>query len=173
MFRPNLSTSLMALVFLIFDFSKAAFANNAGEADPCISTDATLGDSAFWAVRAVEQFASQDSEAAVATVDACFDRWGPEAGHQQKRMHDAGKRCPKTGRVSAKARAKIEANYLINDVALALWAKARALDELGRKDEVIGAYSQCVYMTCGRAWDPKGWFWSPAEDCAEHVKKLL
>ena len=35
------------------------------------------------------------------------------------------------------------------------------------------AYGQCVYMACGRAWDPKGWFWSPAEDCAKFARKLL
>jgi hypothetical protein len=33
-------------------------------------------------------------------------------------------------------------------------------------------------MTHGRVWDsggyePNGWFWSPAEDCANKVKKFI
>jgi len=140
---------------------------------PCVSRSAELGDSAYWATEAVTQYANQDFIGAVQTVDACFDIWAPEAGQAQKKMFDEGVKCPRTGRVPKKTKAKIQENYLMNDVSMALWAKARSLHELGDLEQAKAAYGQCVYMACGRAWDPKGWFWSPAEDCAAFARKLL
>ena len=35
------------------------------------------------------------------------------------------------------------------------------------------SYGRCVYMSCGRTWDPQGWFWSPAKDCAKYARDLL
>lgn len=140
---------------------------------PCQSSLQGLGDSAAWASQAVKNFAQGQHADAIATVDACFSQWGPQAGHQQKRLHDKGKKCPRTGKVSNKAKAKIQENYLMNDVSMALWAKARSLHALGKDELAKQAYGQCIFMTCGRAWDPKGWFWSPAEDCAEQVQDLL
>jgi hypothetical protein len=144
-----------------------------GSPSPCLSQSATLGDSAYWATEAVTQYANQDFIGAVQTVDACFDIWAPEAGQAQKSMFDEGVKCPRTGRVSKKTKAKIQENYLMNDVSMALWAKARSLHELGDLEQAKAAYGQCVHMACGRAWDPKGWFWSPAEDCATFARKLL
>ncbi len=63
-------------------------ANDTTPADPCLSTNSDLGDSAFWAVTAIEQFADKQYAAAVDTVDACFMQWGPVAGHKQKKMND-------------------------------------------------------------------------------------
>ena len=142
-------------------------------ANPCVSRSAELGDSAFWANTAVAQYADGDYQAAVTTVDACFGIWGAMAGQQQKKLHDEGEKCPRTGRVSARAKAKIHENYLMNDVSTALWARARSLHELGDIEQAKVTYGRCVYMACGRAWDPKGWFWSPAQDCANFARKLL
>lgn len=141
-------------------------------ANPCYSTDPSLGDSAYWASTAVSLFAQQNYEAAVATVDACFKYWGPKAGQAQKKLRDSNVPLPPTGRVGAEMKAKIGKDYLINDVAMALWAKSRSLHELKRNEEAKQSYAQCLYMEHGRAWDPNGWFWSPAEDCAVHARKL-
>ena len=40
-------------------------------------------------------------------------------------------------------------------------------------DIAIDAYSKCIYLDYGRAWDPNGWFWSPSADCADKAKKYL
>ena len=141
-------------------------------ANPCYSTDPSLGDSAYWASTAVSLFAQQNYEAAVATVDACFKYWGPKAGQAQKKLRDSDVPLPPTGRVNAEMKAKIGKDYLINDVAMALWAKSRSLHELKRNEEAKQSYAQCLYMEHGRAWDPNGWFWSPAEDCAVYARKL-
>jgi len=147
--------------------------NDTNLANPCISTDPKLGDSAYWAVTAIEQFADKQYTAAVATVDACFAQWGPEAGHQQKKMHNDNTSCPRTGKVSDMNKKKIEQNYLMNDVSMALWAKASSQHKLGQIEPAKETYSRCIYMACGRAWDPKGWYWSPAKDCAKKVRRLL
>ena len=46
------------------------------------------------------------------------------------------------------------------------------LRELKRNEEAKQSYAQCLYMEHGQAWDPNGWFWSPAEDCAVYARKL-
>lgn len=141
--------------------------------DPCVSTDPDVSDHTKWAITAVELFANEQNAEAVATVDACFRLWGPSGGQQQKALWDEGAECPATGEVSEATRESINANGLLNDVSMALWAKARSLHELEQIEPAKQAYARCIYMACGRAWDPQGWFWSPAEDCAEHARELM
>jgi len=93
--------------------------------------------------------------------DLCFDIWGPEAQKIQKEMHDNDEAAPAVGKVSPKQKKAIQENFLMNDVSMALWTKV-----------------ECINMTHGRVWDsggyePNGWFWSPAEDCAKKVKKFI
>ena len=147
--------------------------NEAPPENPCITRDPTLSDSAFWAVTAVELFSVEQYTDAVTTVDACFKLWGPAAGQQQKKLYDEGAKCPPTGEVNSREKKKIDGNGLLNDVAMALWAKARSLHELDDIEPAKQAYARCIYMACGRAWDPEGWFWSPAEDCAEKAQALV
>ena len=142
------------------------------EYNSCISADKELGDSAFWAVTSAKLYEEKEYSRAVAVVDVCFNRWGPEAGQQQKRLLEMNAKCPPTGRVNRHNRLSIEEDYLMNDVSFALWVKARSLDELGEVESAKSAYAQCLYMICGRVWDPRGWFWSPAEDCIKYAKKL-
>ena len=147
--------------------------DSAIQSDPCISTDEQLGDSASWSINAMKLFAHRKYEQAINLVDDCFSRWAPEAGHAQKAMYESDAQCPPIGKVDKRAKTKIEKNYLINDVSLALWAKSRSLHKLGLLDKAKSSYSQCIYMSCGRVWDPKGWYWSPAKDCATEVQKML
>ena len=142
-------------------------------ANPCVTSDQELSDNAFWAISAVDQFGSGNYEQSVSTVNACFDLWAPEAASMQTALNEKGKKCPATGQVDRREKRRINKNHLINDVSAALWAKARSLDELGKTEEAKQAYSQCIYMACGRVWDPQGWYWSPAEDCLKKAQKLV
>jgi hypothetical protein len=139
----------------------------------CISTDPAVSDSAAWAISAVSLFEQQQYVEAVNTVNACFSYWGPDGGLEQKKMWDSGTNCPRTGGVNKKQKRKIDKNGLLNDVSLALWAKARSLHELDQIEAAKKAYAQCIYMACGRAWDPQGWYWSPAEDCAKQAGEFI
>jgi hypothetical protein len=91
----------------------------------------------------------------------------------QKKLNAQNAKFPPSGRVSRKEKEKIHDNWAINDVAVALWSKARSLEEMGNIELAKIAYSQCIFLTHGRAWDPKGWFWVPASDCVERGQKLL
>ncbi len=139
----------------------------------CFSTDPKLSDSAFWASKAIDLFAKKQYEESIITVDACFDIYTPEAVIMQNRFNSENKRLPPSGRVSRNEKEKIHSNWAVNDVSIAIWAKARSLDVLGRKELAMKAYSQCIFLTHGRAWDPNGWFWSPSADCAKKAKKYL
>jgi len=165
--------SFLLLSIFISPLAMAENISDSESVNPCVSADENIGDSAFWASTAVQYFANQEYEMAISTVDACFDLWAPDAGHQQKKMNNKGQACPPVGKVKARTKRKIEKNFLVNDVSMALWAKARSLHESQGANAAIESYSQCVYMACGRAWDPKGWFWSPAEDCANKVSSLI
>ena len=87
----GLKELLILFAAAIFPISTVALENFSqteiqGE-NPCLSTDPALGDSAFWANKAVEQFADAKFTDAVSTVDACFAQWGPDAGQQQKKLY--------------------------------------------------------------------------------------
>lgn len=177
---PSCHVCSHALMFVFWIalalLSGIASAEDKGEqgvpANPCYSTNPVLGDSAFWASTAVRLYSEKKYQEAVATVDACFQYWGPAAGQQQKKMYDQEVECPPTGRVNAKIKAEIHEDYLVNDVSMALWAKARSLHELKKIELAKQSYAQCLYMSCGRSWDTNGWFWSPAQDCAVYARKL-
>jgi hypothetical protein len=163
--------TILALIFSFY--SSNIIANPA-----CFSNNEKLGDSAYWSITAIELFDQKRYEEAVAVVDLCFDIWGPEAKQIQKEMHDNKAPYPKVGKVTPKQKKAIQENYLINDVSMALWTKARSLDELGLDMYAMKAYVECINMTHGRIWDsggyePQGWFWSPAEDCADRAQKYL
>ena len=162
------------LLTLLLSFCSSSLLANPA----CFSNNEKLGDSAYWSITAIELFDQKRYEEAVAVVDLCFDIWGPEAKKIQKEMHDNKMPYPKVGKVTTKQKKAIQENYLVNDVSMALWTKAIPLDRLDLDNYAIGAYAECINMTHGRIWDsggyePNGWFWSPAEDCADRVKKLL
>ena len=164
---------LTSTVLLIDEEPAQESAEDALPTSYCVSTNPELSDTAYWAVSAVEFFAEEKYEEAVAVVDECFGLWGAAGGQRQKVLYDEGAKCPGVGAVSMRDKRKINENGILNDVSFALWAKARSQHELGLIEEAKQSYAQCIYMACGRAWDPKGWYWSPAEDCAKFGKKLM
>ena len=139
----------------------------------CFSKDPELNDSAYWSSSAIDLFAKKEYEESIKVVDSCFKLFSPEAVIMQNEFASQNKRLPPSGRVSIKDKNKIHENWAVNDVSVALWAKARSLDELGEKDLAKKAYSQCIFLTYGRAWDPNGWFWIPASDCVKRGRQLL
>jgi hypothetical protein len=139
----------------------------------CFSQDPELNDSAYWASIAIDLFAKKEYEESIKTVDACFNFFSKEAVIMQNKFTSQNKRLPPSGRVSKKEKDRIHENWAVNDVSVALWAKARSLDEIGKKNLAKKAYAQCIFLTYGRAWDPNGWFWVPASDCAKRGRKLL
>ena len=155
--------------FLCITFSINIFADDNFD---CHSTNPELGDSAHWAATSLDLFAKNKYEQAVNTVDACFEIFSVDAVVMQKGFNAENTKLPPSGRVSRSTKEKIHDNWAVNDVSVALWAKARSLDKMGDIEQAKIAYAQCIFLTHGRAWDPKGWFWAPASDCIQRGRKL-
>ena len=139
----------------------------------CYSKDSELSDSSYWASSAIDLFANQKYRESIDVVDACFDTFSSEAVIMQNNFNKNNIKQPPEGRVSRKIREEIHKNWAVNDVSVALWSKARSLEEIGMIDQAKNAYAKCIFLIHGRAWDPKGWFWSPALDCVKRGKKLI
>jgi hypothetical protein len=141
--------------------------------DPCISADAALGDSAYWANTSLELYAQKKYKEAIKNVDACFNQWSSGAVQLQQMFNKNNEKLPPLGEFTTREKTKIHENYLLNDVSTALWIKARSLEEVNEIELAKKMYSNCIFLTHGRAWDPKGWFWSPSDDCIKRGRKLL
>ena len=159
--------------FLALAISINIYANNDYENFECYSTDPELGDSAHWAATSIDLFDKNKYKEAVSVVDACFSKFSYDAVVMQKKFNNKNTKFPASGRVSRKEKEKIHENWAVNDVSVALWSKARSLEEMGDIELAKIIYSQCIFLTHGRAWDPKGWFWVPASDCADRGRKLI
>ena len=139
----------------------------------CYSKDPELSDSSYWASSAIDLFANQKYRESIDVVDACFDTFSSEAVIMQNNFNKNNIKQPPEGRVSRKIREEIHKNWAVNDVSVALWSKARSLEEIGMIDQAKNTYAKCIFLIHGRAWDPKGWVWSPALDCVKRGKKLI
>ena len=159
------------LSFLLFlTLSINTFANDDFD---CHSANDELGDSVHWAAMSMDLFDKKRYEQAVKTVDACLELFSYAAVVMQKDFNTKNKKAPRSGKVKKQEKKKIHANWAVNDVSAALWAKARSLEAMGDTELAKIAYSQCIFLTHGRAWDPKGWFWVPAKDCIQRGRKLI
>ena len=68
---------------------------------------------------------------------------------------------------------KIFGYWALNDVGTALYIQGEALRKAGKSAEAKQAYQKLVdqyyYAQC---WDPKGWFWKPAEAAQQALDEL-
>ena len=120
--------------------------------------------------QAWKAFNGGDNVGAIAAADNCIDDFGPKAEKEQAALAADSKPLPPTGAVENPAeRNVIFERWAVNDVATAYFVKGRAAERLYRagqkKYKAIAeqAYQGAVRLSYGRAWDPKGWFWSPKE----------
>ena len=63
--------------------------------------------------------------------------------------------------------------WALNDVGTCCFIQGQALEKQDRKADAAAAYKTLV-ESYGHAqcWDPKGWFWRPAEAAAQRLKQL-
>ncbi len=107
--------------------------------------------------RAWEALGDGSYEAAVRYTEKCVELYEAEARKMQASM-------------TAKApKDKVHDYWALNDVGTSYFIQGEALLKLGRKDEAIAAFKVVRdELWFAQTWDPKGWFWSPAE--AAHAK---
>lgn len=63
--------------------------------------------------------------------------------------------------------------WALNDVGTSYFIKGEALAKLGKKSEAVVAYKVVRdELSYAQAWDPKGWFWSPADAAYPKIEML-
>lgn len=125
-------------------------------------------------------FNSKNFTAAIGAAEQCIDDFLPRALRLQADLTKAGEKVPPTGPVAAAAdKKRIFARGLLNDVAAAYFVKGRAAETLYKQNKDLRyrsmaeeAYKGAMKLTYGRTFDPKGWFWSPAEAAEERLAVL-
>lgn len=60
--------------------------------------------------------------------------------------------------------------WALNDVGTCYYIKGEALMKLSRNSDAKAAYQTVIdHYGYSQAWDPKGWFWSPADAASQKV----
>lgn len=113
-----------------------------------------------------------DFAAAITAADRCARRFKDEADKAQDELQKKHAPTPPTGKVSAEQKKAVLDQGVLNDVATCYWIKGNSAQKLHRDDEAKDAYKAATRYSYARTWDPKGWFWSPAEDAADRLQDL-
>jgi hypothetical protein len=119
---------------------------------------------------------SKNYTAAIAAADNCIDDFGRRAEREEAALKQKSEPQPPTGKVdSASERNAIFARWAINDVSTAYFIKGRSAEFLyiagAKAQKVVAekAYQGAINLSCGRVFDPRGWFWSPKEAAEERL----
>ena len=119
-------------------------------------TSATLTSKA-WKASEAKDFASAAGYAA-----KCIEMHGGVAVQQQKAL---------TAPLTEKE--EIFKQWALNDVGTCYFIQGQVLEKQGKTKEAVASYKFLVdnlgYAQC---WDPKGWFWKPADAAAGRIKAL-
>ena len=102
---------------------------------------------------------NKEYQRAVDLARQCIGLFESQAIQQQNALKEA----PPKGVVSEEQKQIIFKNWALNDVGTCYYILGLALEALGRKSEALEAYKATLRFPYARTWDPKGWFWSPAE----------
>jgi len=143
------------LVFGLGVYSVTAEETGVREYDYGDMTSQTLANNAWHALEV------KDYDAAFAYVNKCIELYKGKALVMQASMTDY---APK---------GKEFDYWALNDVGVCFFIKGKALKEQGKKEEAKQSFDTLIkdfyYSQC---WDPKGWFWKPA-DGAKDILKLM
>lgn len=94
-------------------------------------------------------------------TDKCRELYADEAEKQQADLKDF---------LPAE---KAHDAWALNDVGTCCFIQGQALEKQDRKADAAAAYKQVVEAYgFAQCWDPKGWFWRPAEAAAQRLKQL-
>jgi hypothetical protein len=110
-----------------------------------------------------------DFGGAIASADKCIQKFKAGADKEQKEL---GAKSPPTGAVSDEEKAVIFTHGVLNDVATCYWIKGSSAQKLHNTHVAKEAFTAVTMYPSARTWDPKGWFWSPAEDASNRLQDL-
>ena len=68
---------------------------------------------------------------------------------------------------------KVHDYWALNDVGTSYFIRGEALMKLNKNDEALAAYKVVTDdLYYAQAWDPKGWFWAPADAAKMKIEML-
>lgn len=115
-------------------------------------------------VKAWNAMGQQQFDDALAYVAKCEELYGAEAKKMQAAMTDYAPTEPKE---------EASKFWALNDVGTCMFIKGEVLIKKGDKKGALEAFNKLVkeykYAQC---WDPKGWFWKPAEAAKQKIVEL-
>lgn len=113
--------------------------------------------------KAWEALAQDDIEAVLAYTNKCLELYAEQAQNMQKSL---------TGYVEG-TNDDVFKMWALNDVATSLFIQGEAYRKANMKDEAKEVYSKIVKeYSYGQTWDPKGWFWKPANAAKEKLEMI-
>ena len=113
--------------------------------------------------KAWEALNQGDLEAVLAYTNKCLELYSDQAKKMQASLSD----------YAAGENSKIFSYWALNDIATSLFIQGEAYRKAKMTDEATAAYNKVIKeYSYGQAWDPKGWFWKPAEASKEKLAML-
>jgi hypothetical protein len=105
---------------------------------------------------------AKDYAAAAGYTAKCIEMFGAKAVEQQKAL---------TAPLTEKE--QIFAQWALNDVGTCYFIQGQILEKQGKSKEAVASYKYLVdNLAFAQTWDPKGWFWKPADGAAGRLKAL-
>jgi tetratricopeptide (TPR) repeat protein len=113
--------------------------------------------------KAWEALAQDDIEAVLAYTNKCLELYAEQAKKMQGSVTDYVKGTNDD----------VFALWALNDVATSLFIQGEAYRKANMKDEAKEVFNKLVKeYSFGQTWDPKGWFWKPAEAAKEKLAMI-
>lgn len=111
-----------------------------------------------------------DYKTAVIYTNKCIELYKDKALEMQAVMI---KKAERDVQQKKPTNQEIHDNWALNDVGTSYFIKGEALLKLGQEKEAVVAYKAVMnQLHHAKTWDPKGWFWSPAEAANQKVVML-
>jgi hypothetical protein len=104
---------------------------------------------------------SKNYSAVTGYTGKCIDSFKAQAVQMQSTLKEP---APKE---------KANEYWALNDVGTCYFILGKALDDQGDKKGAIAAYKFLVdNLSFAQCWDPKGWFWKPADAARKRLTEL-
>lgn len=152
----------MAILLLVV--SSSVFAGRAFTQD--------LSKNALLTKRAWDPFNEEKYEEAIRRADECIDEFVKQARRDEEKLEEEKAPLPPTGKVADQDKETIIERGVLNDVATCYYIKGRSLEYVHQIEQAKKTYQETRKFPHGRCWDPKGWFWSPAQAANDRLERL-
>jgi hypothetical protein len=114
--------------------------------------------------KAWEALNAQTYANAVGYAKKCVELYEKQAVEMQKGLKEP---------VPNADREAVSKLWALNDVGTCLFIIGQAMEKQEKGADALAAYRQLVEkVPFAQCWDPKGWFWKPAEGAKTRIKAL-